>query len=217
MNKINKNIQGPIIDRGKPRGKKMIFVVLAGVLLVMGFIGFLFVDKNQTEMQEMEENMPVLLEELPPEIEANEIDLDQSIEKEEEGTAEYYYNRALEKEKEKDYNGAVEDYSKAIGVADRYSSEMWNSLNNRGIIYTEQLKEYHAALSDFSMIIRIETNRTSGEINTTRLESGYTNRAYVKKIKGDKKGACEDLNEALYLGIESSRAFIEKQIDKNCQ
>ena len=70
---------------------------------------------------------------------------------------------------------------------------------------------------DFNKIIQIETNRSNGEINATRLESGYTNRAYVKKMKGDKDGACNDLYDAQALGVESSQAFIEKQIAKNCQ
>ena len=189
---MNKNIQDPIIDRGEPSSKKMIFVVLAVVLMAIGFIGFLFMAKNQTEIQEMEENIPTLLEELPPEIEVNEVDLDQSIEKKEEGNAEYYYNRALEKEKEKDFNGAVEDYTKTIERAKKYSAEMWNSLNNRGVIRTKQYKDYKGSMKDFNKIIQIETNSSSGEPNAIRLEAGYTTRAYLKKMKDDKEGAWYD-------------------------
>ena len=93
---------------------------------------------------------------------------------------------------------------------------MWNSLNNRGIIQAKQLKDYKSAKKDFTRIIQIETNRSYGEINATRLEAGYTNRAYVKKMQGNKEGACDDLYEALGLGVESSVDFIERQIDKNC-
>ena len=139
------------------------------------------------------------------------------LEKEqEEQTVEFYYKRALQREDDKDYKGAVEDYEKIILKAKKYSSEKWNSLNNAGIIKAQRFKDYKGALKLFDRIISIETNRYDGEINATRLEAGYTNRAYVKKMKGDTEGACEDLYEALGLGVESSISFIEKQglIDK---
>ena len=93
---------------------------------------------------------------------------------------------------------------------------MWNALNNRGIIKVMKLKDYKGALADFNQIIETETNRVDGNINLTRLEAGYTNRAYLKKLKGDKDGACDDLYLALGVSSVSSSAFIEKQIDKNC-
>jgi hypothetical protein len=59
-------------------------------------------------------------------------------------------------------------------------------------------------------------NRVDGNMNLTRLEAGYTNRAYVKNIIGDKAGACDDLYLALGVSSANSSSFIEKQIDKNC-
>ena len=136
--------------------------------------------------------------------------------KEKELSLDFYYKRASQREGDKDYKGAVKDYEHTILMAKKYSSEMWNSLNNAGIIRAQQFKDYKGALKDFNKIIFIETNRYDGEINATRLEAGYTNRAYVKKKQGDVDGACDDLFEALGLGVEGSVTFIEKQIDKNC-
>ena len=79
---------------------------------------------------------------------------------------------------------------------------MWNALNNGGIIKAQQFKDYKGALKDFNRIIKIETNRYDGEINAIRLESGYTNRAYVRKMQGQNDAACDDLYEALSLGVE---------------
>jgi len=133
-----------------------------------------------------------------------------------EHTVDFYYDRAIKREEEKDYKGAIADYTKTISLANKYSSEMWNSLNNGGVIKAQQFKDYKNALKDFNKIIEIENNRYDGEINTTRLEAGYSNRAYVRKMNGDIEGACDDLYEALSMGVEGSEAFIEKQIEKNC-
>lgn len=93
---------------------------------------------------------------------------------------------------------------------------MWNALNNRGIIKAQRFKDYKGALKDFNQIIKTEMNREDGEINKTRLESGYLNRAYVKSMQGNLDGACDDLYEALGLGVENSTEFIEKQINEVC-
>jgi len=222
---MNKENNGPIINRGESESKKYLLLLVVGVMLAAGIGGFLFLQKNQpAEVQEIEteKHLPIVIKELPPSLtEDSKVGLTEQEEKpieiKEEGTVDFFYQRALKKEGEKDYKGAVEDYTKTIELAKKYSAEMWNSLNNRGIIKAKQLKDYKGALVDFNKIIQIETNRSNGEINATRLESGYTNRAYVKKMKGDKDGACNDLYDAQALGVESSQAFIEKQIAKNCQ
>lgn len=140
--------------------------------------------------------------------------IEENIIAEEEGTAKFYYERALKKEKSKDFDGAIKDYTKTIELSSKNSKDMFNGLNGRGFVYAKELKNYKSAMADFNQIIKIETSKTSP--NNSRLEAGYTNRAYVKKASGDKDGACNDLYEALYLGNEKSMTFIEKQIDKTC-
>ena len=222
--------EGPILESYhhegmQPKGKNPLPIIIAVLILTMGLGAFFFISKTHSEeAQEIDFEEVLVDKELDSD--SNEVMSDQlsnlreSLENEagekEEGTVDFFYKRALDKESKKDYAGAVEDYTRTIEKAKKYSAEMWNALNNRGIIKAQQLKDYRGARKDFDKIISIELNRYDSEINETRLEAGYTNRAYVKKMQGDVEGACDDLYEALSLGIESSSAFIEKQIDKNC-
>ena len=217
---------GPIINRGESEGKKYLLILIVGVMFATGIAGFLLLKTSPSDDNqeiEVEKHLPIVIDDLTPIITNNQkvdsikqVEIPTAIIKEE-GTVDFFYQRALKKEEDKDYQGAVEYYTKTIELAKKYSSEMWNSLNNRGIIKAKQFNDYKGALADFNKIIQLETNRSDGEINAIRLESGYTNRAYVKKMKGDKDGACDDLYEAQALGVESSATFIEKQIAKICQ
>ncbi len=208
-------------ERYEGNNEGLIKLVLA-IFVMLGIFYWIFTDVDTSSFPEVtkedfiEESLkPTTNEEQVAEIpEEKEESTVAIVEKEE--SMEFYFNRALKREKEKDFNGALEDYERTIKKAKKYSVEMWKALNNGGIIKAQQFKNYKGALKDFNTIIKIENNRYDGEMNATRLESGYTNRAYVKKMQGNIEGACEDLYEALGLGIEGSQTFIEKQIDNNC-
>jgi tetratricopeptide (TPR) repeat protein len=212
---------GPIISRGdSPKDKlKRVLLIIVAFFFVGVYSLFTLASRDQNDDYSYEyeskpsvaeeQNLPMIIEDL-----STEHPTEEKIE--EEQTAEFYYKKALEKEEAKDFVGAVAYYTETIKLANKYSSEMWNALNNRGIIKVMKLKDYKGALADFNQIIETETNRVDGNINLTRLEAGYTNRAYLKKLKGDKDGACDDLYLALGVSSVSSSAFIEKQIDKNC-
>jgi tetratricopeptide (TPR) repeat protein len=215
---------GPILESRHHEGLQpkrnsgVVIAIMVGVVSILiagGALFFVYEQQAQEEYIVEELQQDWTLDTAVTEINQDE-GAKEPIIKEELGTLDFFYKRALQREGDKDYNGAVEDYTKTIGMAKKYSAEMWNSLNNRGIIKAQQLKDYRGAKKDFDKIISIETNRYDGEINATRLEAGYTNRAYVKIKLGDKESACDDLYEALSLGVESSVSFIEKQIDKNC-
>lgn len=220
---MNIESQGPIISKGdtkKDKQKSLIMKVIIAFVILFSW-GYWLADSSrpidETAIEEQEANLPTIIEELEGTLDEESIEkLEEELVEPITPTVESYYERALEREKAKDYQGASEDYTETIALAKKYSSEMWNSLNNRGIIKAQNLNDYKGAIADFSRIIEIETNRSDGNINTTRLEAGYTNRAYVKKMRGDVDGACDDLYEALGLGVESSVQFIEKQIDDNC-
>lgn len=215
---------GPIISRGdtpKDKVRRVLLIMAAIFVVVLYSMYTIVVSEDQVNYEnelteewiEDENKLADIINALPKE----ELEEDLVAEViDENQTADFYYKRALEKEKIKDYRGAVEDYSKTIELAKKYSSEMWNALNNRGIIKAKQLKDYKGALKDFNQIIKTETNRLDGNINYTRLEAGYSNRAYVKKMRGDNNGACDDLYLALGVSTESSSKFIEEQINKNC-
>ena len=223
---MNSEHQGPIINSRhhgnmpKPN-RKPFFIIIFLFLLVMA--GYFVMNKTNSKHIEVIEYLegykPAEQEELVLPFDSSQMGeikehVEDNIITEEEGTAQFYYERAIKKEKSKDFEGAIEDYTKIIELSSKNSKDRFNGLNGRGFVYAKELKNYKAAMKDFNEIIKIETNKTTP--NNTRLEAGYTNRAYVKKMKGDKDGACNDLYEALYLGNEKSIDRIEKQIDKVC-
>lgn len=216
---------GPIISRGDtPKDKVRRILLIMAAFFFIAFYSMYTVITSQDQANyeseltedwiEDENKLADIINELPSK--QTEIEDKEEEVIEEKQKADFYYKRALEKEKLKDYNGADEDYTKTISLAKKYSSEMWNALNNRGIIRAKQFKNYKSALKDFTQIIETEINRVDGNINYTRLEAGYSNRAFVKKMRGDKDGACDDLYLALGVSSESSVKFIEEQINKNC-
>jgi tetratricopeptide (TPR) repeat protein len=224
--------EGPILESRHDgtlsswKGKVLFIVltILSAVALLVAYIveeneAFYednYLSENDYYNEMYSEEQPILADVVSNEEEVLPVEVEEKLEEMEGTTADFYYNRALKKEAENDFEGAVADYDQAITLAKRYSKEMFNALNNRGIIKTEQFKDYKGAKKDFNKIIEIETNRYDGNANETRLEAGYTNRAYIKKMLGDKTGACDDLYDALAVSSESSSAYIEKQIEKNC-
>jgi tetratricopeptide (TPR) repeat protein len=225
---MNRGSNGPIINsrhnNNLPKRNNSVFIVPIVIVLLLIVSGVFFLAEKQPSILNLQENEEkyltdeIIIEKpsIAEDVEENITKVEEEIVAKEEGSVDFFYQRALANEKAKDYEGAVKDYTRTIEKATRYSAEMWNALNNRGIINAKQFKDYKAAITDFNKIIEIETNRNDGNANVERLEAGYTNRAYVKKMKGDKEGACNDLYEALYLGVESSQKFIQQQIDKNC-
>ncbi len=222
---MNGKHTGPIINSrhngNLPKSSKAVFIVPVVILVLLIASGLFFVVENEPVKSDFAEESLYDEDLLDTQSVTGDVEeiiagIEKKMNTKEEGTVDFFYQRALQKENDKDYQGAVDDYTKTIEKATRYSAEMWNALNNRGIINAKQFKNYKVALTDFNKIIEIETNRRDGKTNTIRLEAGYTNRAYVKKLKGDKEGACDDLYEALALGVPESAKFIEKQINKNC-
>ena len=206
-------------ERAKQENSEGLIKKVVVAFMVLGIIFWVYQDIEPIQNQ-LIEGQEILTEEVYLEEVVNE-SVDVKVEAvealiEEEQPMDFYYKRALKRDKNDEFKGAVEDYSKTISLAKKYSSEMWYSLNNGGIIKAQEFRDYKGALKDFNRIIEIEINRYDGEINLTRLEAGYSNRAYIRKMKGDIDGACDDLYEALSLGVEGSEVFIEKQIEKNC-
>lgn len=221
---MNTESNGPIINSrhhgNLPRPNRAPYIIFGLIVLITLIAGFFFfitgttIDKPSIYEESWTED--VYPTEVDPVIENTKkaVNSDSLYENTEEATPDFYYDRALKKEKDKDYAGAIEDYDKTIELATNYSSNMFNALNNRGFIKAKHLKDYKAAMTDFDRIIEIEKTKT--EYNNSHIEAAYTNRAYVKKMLGNKDGACDDLFEALAYCKPSSTSFIEKQIEKNC-
>lgn len=222
------NIEGPIIESrhhgnmpSRMRRNILQFFLILGLTL---YFVFSFIVKQEAVAYDDyysrvadEYSATVLTDtangETPADIEALTDKLENELEPEN-PTADYYYQKALNKEKAYDFDAAIEHYGKAIEIAKTNSNEMFNALNNRGFLLAKEYKKYNEALADFDRILEIELAKLT--YDNTHLEAAYSNRAFVRKTKGDKEGACDDLYNALSYCKPSSTAFIEKQIEKNC-
>lgn len=128
-----------------------------------------------------------------------------------------------------DYSGAIEDYSMALEL----DPELVIALNNRGYArYFTDDKE--GALHDFNAAITSGIPLASAKLNKASLlaKQGqmvpalqlldltlqenpdeamlYLNRGLVRELTGDLVGACEDWHQAIALGAEEAREFINE-------
>jgi len=140
-----------------------------------------------------------------------------------------YNNRGSVKILMGDYSGAIEDYTRALEL----NPELNIALNNRGYArYFTEDKE--GALLDFNAAITSGTNLASAKLNKASLLAKrgemvpalllldetlqeypdeallYLNRGLVRELTGDLVGACEDWHQAIALGAEEAREFINE-------
>jgi len=105
--------------------------------------------------------------------------------------AEAFYKSGLTKYNNKDYKGAIADYTKVIRINPKYTS-----------IYTFRADakfdsgDYKGAISDYTKAIRINPKETKA----------YKMRAIIKLSSGDNKGSLRDLREVAKL--------CQQQVDK---
>ncbi|HBX53571.1 MAG: hypothetical protein A2275_08675 [Bacteroidetes bacterium RIFOXYA12_FULL_35_11] len=130
--------------------------------------------------------------------------------------------------KNRDYKGAVEDFTKAIeldpndmnfylqrgyayGLIDNYESAITDYTTiikkepkhtfayiSRGAAYNK-LKKYEKALNDLSKAIELDPSNTEA----------YNNRGWAKKFMGDKKGACKDWKESKKKGNDEAKIIMK--------
>ena len=110
-------------------------------------------------------------------------------------SAEEYFDRGYSKhqgigEYDYDYEGAIEDFNKAIEIDPNYA---------RAYLYRGEIKsffdDYYGAIEDYTKAIELGTlNR---EENSGAYYLRGTNKFYMLD---DKVGACEDYEQAAYLG-----------------
>ena len=98
--------------------------------------------------------------------------------------------RALARGKVKNYRGALKDINKLIKMDSKY--------NNLAILYRAwfhtNLRNYSEAMDDYSSLIE----------NNEYLKDSYTNRAFIKDIFHDQKGACSDWKIGGELGNQNA-------------
>jgi tetratricopeptide (TPR) repeat protein len=99
-----------------------------------------------------------------------------------------YMQRALVRTRQRNYEGAIEDYTRAIDL----DSSLLPAYNNRGIAYAAIL-DYENAAADFDQVIALDPNYVRG----------YHNRSVLYGIEGDYEAAIALLEQALSIsGID---------------
>ncbi len=110
-------------------------------------------------------------------------------------SAEEYFNSGVKKADAGDYEGAIEDYNKAIKINPKLSE----AYHNKGVAKA-YLGDYRGALKDFDKAI---------EINPMFAEA-YYNRGVAKIGLGQKYSGCLDLSKAGELGFDKAYELIKE-------
>ena len=128
-----------------------------------------------------------------------------------------------------DYKAAIENYTKAIEL----DPELVIALNNRGYAryFTDDkegaLVDFNAAIIGGDQLAPAKLNKAALLVEQGQLVSAlklldeslaehpenamlYLNRGLVRELNGDLAGACEDWNQAISLGAEKARDFINE-------
>ena len=110
-----------------------------------------------------------------------------------------YYHRGNARIKLNDFQGAIDDYTKAISLNPQHASFYKNRASAKN-----ELGDYQGAIPDFDKAIEINSNN-----QTTR--TSYKYRGVSKELVGDAKGACADWKEASSLGDKHAAEWVSKQ------
>jgi tetratricopeptide (TPR) repeat protein len=101
------------------------------------------------------------------------------------------YNRGIEKAKQKDYTGAIEEFTHALQLVPYFSEAYYR----RGLSYFD-LGEIHRAVSDFTEAI-----------NLTQSVEAYYGRALARVSLKNLPGALADAEQAIYHNINYAPAY----------
>lgn len=107
-------------------------------------------------------------------------------------TATDYYNRGTDRYTQKDYDGAIADYSKAIRLDPQYT----DAYRERGLA-REVKKNYAGAIIDLTRAIDLDPKNVNS----------YYNRGHVKMTMGDSHGAMVDYSKVIELDPGHAKAY----------
>ena len=93
----------------------------------------------------------------------------------------HYYNQGVEKYKADNYQGSIDDYTKAIEINPQDADAFYN----RGIA-KYALKDYQGAIDDYTTVIGIDPEYTTS----------YLNRGVAKDALNNYQGAISDFTKA---------------------
>ena len=106
-------------------------------------------------------------------------------------SADFYFDRGLERGVNGDYYGAIYDFTKVIEINPNNAIAFYN----RGLA-KNNLKDYYGAISDYTKAIEINPQK----------DNAYINRGIAKENISDLKGACSDWRQAIYLSPNAAAA-----------
>ena len=105
-----------------------------------------------------------------------------------------YFMLGAQKVRQRDYNGALANFNRAIQLDPNFSY----AYNARGAIKAEISSDYQGGLADFNRAIQLDPN----------LAGAYKNRAVLKAIKiNDIQGGLADFNRAIQLDPKYAGAY----------
>ncbi|BAY74282.1 serine/threonine protein kinase [Nostoc linckia NIES-25] len=109
--------------------------------------------------------------------------------------ADSYYGEGLEKYNNKDFRGAIEDYTKVIKINPNAVAAYYN----RGLAQSN-LGDEQAAIEDYNQAIKINPNYSLA----------YVGRGLARSTLGDKQAAIEDYNQAIKIAPKYSLAYYNR-------
>ncbi|MDG2174023.1 MAG: tetratricopeptide repeat protein [Flavobacteriaceae bacterium] len=107
-----------------------------------------------------------------------------------------YFDSAVDKAKNRDYSGAIIDYTKAIELDPNCAVTYFN----RGLA-KDKLKDYNGAIADYTKTIELDPDYVKA----------YRNRGLKKEDIGDLNGACSDWKKAASMGDADSKNWVAYQ------
>jgi tetratricopeptide (TPR) repeat protein len=111
-----------------------------------------------------------------------------------------YFKNGIDKYEQKDYAGALSDFTVAIELNSKFAEAHYF----RGLLYGKEFHNYSKAIKDFSKAIKLKSDYAEA----------YYNRGVTHVILDDIKKSCEDLHKAKELGFEEANALIERYCNK---
>ncbi len=114
-------------------------------------------------------------------------------------TAKTHFERALEKQKRGDNQGAISSYTEVIRLNPDYASAYYN----RGLA-KRTLEDYKGAIADYNKVIHLKPNYAEA----------YMGRGLSKYELSDKQESISDYNEAIRLKPDNDWAYMSRGIAK---
>ena len=107
-----------------------------------------------------------------------------------------YFEQGLEKFDSGNYQGAIVDYTKAIGIDPQSAAAYYNRGNAKN-----ESKDYQGAIADYTKTIEIDP----------QFALAYMNRGIKRENQNDLEGACQDWRKAAELGRKEPAKWVKQQ------